>query len=111
MNCKPGDLAIVVCEAHPWRVMGNVVRVLNLAPARPFKLPDGYWQTPPDEKNEWVVDFGKLRPVPTSVGTRQAQYGVIPDRVLRPLRGDASDEKVSEECYVPTSGAGYSSEK
>lgn len=101
MNCKPGDLAIIIRESGNLRVAGNVVTVIEAAPNARFRLPDGHWHMPagPDH---WLVDFGKKRSVPCSLGPRMAQYGAVPDRVLRPLRGLNEPESIERLETLPT---------
>lgn len=82
MNCKPGDLAMIVGSSE---YAGRIVDVLYAAPAYKFDLPDGYPHAgqPP---GKWVIRFAREVRVPL-VGWphRMAKYGCADDSKLRPL--------------------------
>jgi len=77
MNCKPGDLALVVRAALPENV-GKVVRCLEIAPA-------GTEHFDPDEGPVWHID----RKLPTIWG-RLVPYAF--DRRLMPIRPSEDHE-------------------
>ena len=96
MNCKPGDLAIVIRGRHS----GKLVDVLRAAPFHNFLLPDGIWNEGEPSGACWVV---KILGTPVWVdiyghpnGGRFASYGTAADAWLRPLRGQPSDEHIDE---------------
>lgn len=103
MNCKPGDLAVIIV---PGPYYGNLVSVLHAAPLSDFRLPDGHshegtgpcrWVIESLGKpfNAPIVAFGQV------VDRRETRYGVARDEQLRPIRpGDVTEEEVSE-LYRP----------
>jgi hypothetical protein len=105
MNCKPGDLAIVVRHERGGSAIkdchGMILEVLYLAPPEPFNLPDGQRSTR-GSGTEWVVKAARPIPVRMPDGsTRMAQYGKAFDAFLRPIRpGDITDEEV-RDLYAP----------
>lgn len=100
MNCKPGDLAIVV--SHNQSFNGRLVEVLYAPPSHSFTLPDGYQASAPDEEPSWVlkaVGYPWEAPL-IGGGMRQCWYGVGADTALRPLRGDPDEVHEDEEMTV-----------
>ena len=98
MNCKPGDIAIIV-TSHP-KFNGRIVEVLFAPPSVRFNLPDGYPAVGRLTEPAWVI---KAVGFPWTAelengGKRSAWYGVGPDRALRPLRDDpdAVDADIKE---------------
>lgn len=84
MNCKPGDLAIVVKSFAGNE--GKIVRCIRLRGEKPCTMP-GRAATP---VLSWEID----RPL---VGWDGSIGETIPDWQLRPLRGDVgSDERIDE---------------
>lgn len=82
MNCKPGDLAIII-RASEWS--GWIVEVVSAAPAGDFTAPDG---TPFTDKrfetHEWLIKAP--RPFGRRPYTRTC-YALCGDSNLRPLPG------------------------
>ena len=108
MNCKPGDLAIVIRDARTAKTAGMLVEVLYLAPAdQDFRLPDGFRHNPPGP-DEWVVKLS--HPVPAPMGssgrTRMTQYGCMGDRYLRPLPGVDDLDDVETDELLPAAVSG-----
>jgi hypothetical protein len=99
MNCKPGDIAIVVKAAAPG-YLGRLLEVLYAAPSCPFVLPDGMPHAAPRSSDGWVVRSlcGPIKAL-CSNGTlcRMALYGVAADSCLRPLRDDPDAIDVERE--------------
>lgn len=100
MNCKPGDLAIVIGSS---RYSGRLVEVLDLAPNAWFRLPNGQLHCPPGDNESWVVNvLGS--PIATRVGgdgaTRLVNQGVAPDSKLRPLPGKLEDEEIEDAAFA-----------
>ena len=94
MNCKPGDLAIVVRDG-PY--IGTLVAVLYAAPAHSFSLPDGHGHMA-CEADEWVVELlGRKLRAPCEHGSRMTRYCSARDSSLRPLRGVPETERVEDE--------------
>ena len=78
MNCKPGDLAVVVCAG---RLEGRVIRVTSLDPGRS-----------PCGRPLWLYEGDLTDPD----GFR---YESIWDHILRPLR-DPGDDAVDEMVVI-----------
>jgi len=80
MNCKPGDLAVIVKTAPEGEfLLGRVVHVLRL------------WSA-----NEWEVVLD--RPITNPINGEYGLHGVAPDECLRPIRDpgdDATDETLT----------------
>lgn len=91
MNCRPGDLAIIV---HP-SMYGTLVQILYAEPDGNYTLPDGFPGRNVDGPG-WVFEFlGAPRSVPVGRRSRTARYAACNDRWLRPIRDhgdDAQDE-------------------
>lgn len=94
MNCKPGDLAIVVAGSAPL-YDSMLVDVLYAAPTtHDFTLPDGNGHHAIPEANWWICkSLGTpfrapigVNGIPSAMVPRM--YGAIPDWALRPLRGE-----------------------
>lgn len=103
MNCKSGDLAIVV-RAGPYA--GRMVEVLFEAPAHSFTLPNGTPHAKPTTLPAWVVNLlgSPIDARFTLSGERRAvMQGVVADAYLRPLRGDISEEGAQEACELKNS--------
>lgn len=83
MNCKPGDLAIVIRAELPENV-GIIVRVLRPARSRHGK---GWW-----------VDA--QRPRPTTWG-KEYRECISPDAWLWPIREAKEDITVKAETAIP----------
>jgi hypothetical protein len=86
MNCKPGDLAIIVRNPYPENV-GKVIEVLS---------PFGEWGA---EGFCWI--FRSVSPLvgnDSLTGARmRGSEGFIADRVLRPISGVPVDEEQRDE--------------
>lgn len=78
MNCKPGDLAIVIKSKQ--NNLGKIVRCIEY-------LPEFMWKDLPD--GAWVVDGNITSIDPTSLNR-------VPDSWLKPLRdNDEEDETIT----------------
>ena len=90
MNCKPGDLAVIIKPSlRGPQLLGMIVTVLHAAPQRDFRLPDGFWQFN-DSPGYWVIELPRLMEVPILLrgapGTRPSRHGIAPDSAMRPIR-------------------------
>lgn len=97
MNCKPGDLAIVVRDNYGLGALGKLVEVLYAAPPYQFQLPNGRWNEPASDPGKtWVLRIlgAPLRPPGFYYLT---EYGTGHDNALRPIKGLPVDEKIDEE--------------
>jgi len=98
MNCKPGDMAVIV-RGEPLE--GKLVEVLYAAPTRNHKLPDGY-QHVASAPNSWIVKFlgapisARIGENGRVIGERDAAFGRVEDWRLRPLRGEPEPESTDE---------------
>lgn len=98
MNCKPGDLAIVVSPRDPI-YLGKLVEVLYAQPFWLFQLPDGQWHAAANEPGHWVLRLlgdPVWAPVGSS-GRRLTNYGCGRDAALKPLPGLPVNEELPEE--------------
>lgn len=99
LNCKPGDLAVIVRNSPVADgVLGMIVEVLSAAPNEIFKLPCGFFNsasTPGDPS--WVCKFQNPITVKLESGEfRRAVYASVRDAGLRPLRpGEGDDETLT----------------
>jgi hypothetical protein len=85
MNCKPGDLAVIIwTKAYPENI-GALVRVVRESPNGPNPV-HGF---------QWSCEA--LHPVRSSRGVMQpGQEGAMPDKFLRPIRdNDGEDETLT----------------
>ncbi len=90
MNCKPGDLAILVgaTTSEGRKNIGMIVEVLHLAPTTRFEMPDGTWCMGGDGEAWAIKSAGKPFTILTVGGwTRESHYGVADDCHLRPVSG------------------------
>lgn len=97
MNCKPGDLAIVVRDNSNLGALGKLVEVLYMAPAHNFRLPDGTLNEGASTPGKiWVVRLlgSKLKPPGC---WWLARYGTGHDDALRPINGLPIDERIDDE--------------
>lgn len=102
MNCRPGDIAIVVKECR-WK--GRLLEVLYERPPGNYVLPDGHAarNTDPPTMPGWVVRL--LEPIPARLlngVTRMALYADVADAYIKPLRGDPDDEQIPASTPVET---------
>ncbi|WP_176048172.1 hypothetical protein [Burkholderia sp. BCC1644] len=97
MNCKLGDLAILI---RGRVVAGRVVEVVGRCPQNvDFRLPDGVWHEAVDY--EWIVRF--QNPVEAPMGhnrTRTTVFAPVPDRCLRPISGLPVADEVEDEVVA-----------
>jgi hypothetical protein len=99
MNCKPGDLAIVIGTSR-WA--GRLVEVLYAAPSENFELPDGHWHRG-REPGYWVVhSLGSPVETPVDHGAtfRMTMYFCADDSKLRPLPGESEVNEEHESACV-----------
>ena len=84
MNCKPGDLAVVIrsCAGNE----GKIVRCIKLVPNDTAVMPDGSFWT----RNGWITE-------PELPGWNPGiKAASVPDQNLRPIRdNDGEDESFS----------------
>ena len=99
MNCKPGDLAVIVrLRPENSHLLGQLVEVVSTPPRGVFRLPDQRLHDPVSDGSWWVIKF--LAPVDLKCirGGSRSRYAAIQDSALRPIRDpgeDAQDETLS----------------
>lgn len=106
MNCKPGDLCVVIevpnvvntrtGEKIPAMRLGTVVRVVRLKEANVIIDPAG---------NLLVWEFEEPVPFSVEFSTGEQFSGAIAgmgDEVLRPLRGNGVTDEEVLELFEPT---------
>lgn len=104
MNCKPGDLAIVVRSKIPSNV-GLIVQVIGgHSPLDTGILTtDSSCQVWHCEAQgsplTWELEY--------SIGTLRRRNGPIPDECLWPIRDDEEGQAVHDSANVPHSGVVY----
>ena len=81
MNCKQGDLAIIVGTTN--FNAGKIVRCLKLLPTARLNIPPGIVETAP---NVWLVE----PPLMAWTGNLST---LVRDRNLRPIRDPGDDER------------------
>jgi hypothetical protein len=82
MNCKPGDLAVVVRSMAGNE--GKIVRCVELVGDHKFNEPNGVVVT---FSNTWRID-------PPLIGWRGLQSKHAPDEVLRPIRDNNGEDEM-----------------
>lgn len=98
LNCKPGDLAIVVATELPEN-LGQIVEVLGIQTGKPLDLPDhGHvWQVR-------TVSGRKTLIYRVATVTRPKRFhhaeGPAPDRCLRPVSGLTDGDAASDGSGV-----------
>ena len=105
MNCKPGDLAVIVgySPKTPW-LTGRIVEVIELAPVGvSFKLPDGKSHQP-CPAGEWVIRFQNPVDLSEIRGRTNALYAACHDSKLRPLRdpGEGATDEIVQKLGAPS---------
>jgi hypothetical protein len=96
MNCRQGDIAVIVRSQYRPDLIGRIVEVLSLAPnGVAFRLPNGKPHAALRGTHPcWVCKFQSPVTAPCDYGlTVETLYAPVPDECLRPLRdGDGDDE-------------------
>lgn len=99
MNCKPGDLAVIVRSFDP-NAVGQLVTVLERAPEHDFWLPSGMLTgSGPDA---WVVSFAAAFRTSSKFGGRLlVTHGACRDAHLRPIRDPGEDARDETLAWLP----------
>ena len=96
LNCKPGDLAIVVTAHNPENI-GTILRVLKKHHNQNALF---------DYTGAHICMAEAPRPMVYDVGGKivRMRKGAVPDAILRPIRGlPANDEKLGTKTKVDKS--------
>ncbi|CAB5219093.1 hypothetical protein UFOVP229_27 [uncultured Caudovirales phage] len=92
LNCRPGDLAVVVRSVAGNE--GKVVTCLRLHPP-------GTDNTSVEDGPVWEIDrplVGVLRSRSTGEVFGRVSSPYMPDKLLRPLRGDVAEDEAQREA-------------
>lgn len=105
MNCKPGDLAVIVGTSTIYQ--GMLVDVLYSAPLQEFILPDGRKHMPAKDEKDWLVQFQRPITAPTGKGGIKTGevitlYGVVHDDHLRPIRDQPGEDETLSWASLPS---------
>lgn len=97
LNCKAGDLAVVIgLSKEPWCLGLSVTCLEIMRPGSRYRADNGdLWEC---RENAWVVDrdlWGQKYP-----DTRGTPAHVISDRFLLPIRPEADPEAMPTEQEV-----------
>ena len=93
LNCKPGDLAVVITAHNPENI-GTIVRVIKKHPNQNALV---------DFKGSHIWMAEAPRPMLYDVGGKMVRRrkGAVPDAILRPIRGlPANDVKRTVKTKV-----------
>ena len=98
LNCKAGDLAVVVApgDGSQCAATGKFVEVLQLVDGE-FRTPDGIvlrpmWDGAP--RSEWVVKYQRPAPQVSLDGlVVTSLYDFMPDSRLRPIRDQPGEDE------------------
>ena len=96
MNCKPGDLAIVIRARKTPEMLGRIVTVVRASvPGEIFKTDKGYVRWPHDTPGVWVVTSNYPMPWNRRKGRKHfALERVFRDECLRPINpGDLVEDE------------------
>jgi hypothetical protein len=96
LNCKPGDLAVIVDAYNPENI-GTFVKVLK-AHKNQFDL------VKPEGDVLWLVEASRPMSYDVSGRINKRKKGVAPDSSIRPIRGitefaDIAVENFKQEIY------------
>lgn len=105
MNCKPGDLAIVVRASLTPEMLGRIVTVTRLAvPGERFKTDIGRMRWEGNNTKTWVIKSDRLMPWYSDKGALHfATERVFHDDGLRPINpGDlVEDDEQGKKLVSP----------
>jgi hypothetical protein len=104
MNCKPGDMAVIVRSKFAPQLIGRIVEVLHSAPNnRPFRLPNGQSHEPlSGSRFYWVCKFQNQIEAPTDAVYIKTIYAPVPDECLRPIRDQPGDDEMLRITGLPS---------
>jgi hypothetical protein len=97
MNCKPGDLAVIVGVASKC---GFIVEVMRAATLSRFDLPDGRPHVG-CFLEDWIIKFQRAVQCPTMRGMVLSEWAVVADSKLRPVSGLPVDDEIPAEIKEP----------
>lgn len=99
MNCKPGDLAVVINAVVTHELIGKIVRVIRrVYDGEPNSIGGNFVNI----EFAWLCE-GKSIPTRTTDGTLHfVNSRAIEDRLLRPIRPDETPEQSIEAMKLLT---------
>jgi hypothetical protein len=103
MNCKPGDMAVIVRSKFTPELIGRIVEVLHIAPSYgSFRLPNGQLHAQlVDKRPRWVCKFQNPVNAPTDIGPKPTVYAPVPDECLRPIRDQPGEDEMTRIAGLP----------
>ena len=108
LNCKPGDLAIVLSRRNGAACIatGKFVEVVrSTAPSCLSQTPDGLWFKPHPESDSgaiWLIKYQHAELYFSKTGKpRTSLYDFIPDSRLRPIRDPGPDAVDETLIWLP----------
>jgi hypothetical protein len=103
MNCKQGEIAIVVRSKFVPDLLGRIVEVLHAAPSTgSFRLPNGQLHHPlTDSRFCWVCKFQSPVFAPSDTGPIKTHYAPVPDECLRPIRDQPGEDEMLRIAGLP----------
>ncbi len=104
MNCKPGDMAVIVRSARQENI-GAIVEVLRPSTSNEFAVGADYfecgtWWSRTEDVFTWVVK-ATGRKLVASCGTFFSTERPYADRSLRPIRPQADDATDESSAWLP----------
>ena len=103
MNCKQGDIAIIVRSKFVPDLLGRVVEVVSAAPTgKSFQLPNGQLHRElADTRFRWVCKFQSPVMAPSDTGPIKTVYAPVPDECLRPIRDQPGKDEMLRIVGLP----------
>ena len=104
MNCKQGDIAVIVKSPFAPQLVGRVVEVLYAAPVgADFRLPNGRMHDAltPRLGFRWVCEFHNPIAAPSTFGPIETIYAPVPDDFLRPIRDNDGEDEMLRTAGLP----------
>ena len=103
MNCKQGDIAIIVRSKFVPGLLGRIVEVVSAAPTgKGFRLPNGRLHHElPDTRFRWVCKFQSPITAPSDTGPIKTHYAPVPDECLRPIRDQPGEDEMLRIVGLP----------
>lgn len=104
MNCKPGDIAIIVRSKFAPQLLGRIVEVLHAAPSEGgFCLPNGqrHVSLQGGLRHYWVCKFQSPIEAPGEFMPITTVYAPAPDDCLRPIRDQPGEDETLRIAGLP----------
>ena len=101
MNCKPGDLAIVIGGEITPEMIGSIVKVIRIAINGETNSIGGKIRT---TAASWICEAQNSRGIPIRVDEGKlylVPWRAIQDRILRPISGLPMEEETEQKLKEP----------